>query len=193
MVIGSEFAFYDQNYGEVVWQDDRLKLFPAIENDENNDKPFPTEYILITWDTRLYLVPFDGVIDFCNTVNSGRIVHGEFFVRGNEPKGNPTGKPDVPEEFKFYLLEQPIEGKIIAAEKTQEVRKRSSIQWEAPVTIDKGSRDGVMSGMMFYATVPEGGTVWITLTNVTATESTGMAVIGQKSQPVDWKVSTRMR
>jgi len=187
-------AFIDQNYGEVVWQNDRLQFSPVIENDKNDDKPFPTEYILIGWETRFYLVPADGVIDFCNTVNSGRIVHGEFFVRGNEPKGNPTGMPDVPDKFKPYLLEQPIEGKIIAAEKPQEVRKRSSIQWEAPVTIDKGSRDGVLPGMMIYATNP-GGIGWITLTDVAATESTGIMTTGKilEVQLVGWKVSTRMR
>lgn len=205
---GNGPLLYDQNYGEVTWENGRLKLSPALGKDEYFCDSFSvaTELIPISWGDYLYLVPADEIIDFCNIVNAGDAIFGTFFIRGTYPWKSPppSGKPDVPEEYKPYLLEKPIEGEIITVGETKELRKRSSIENETVVTINKGRQDGVLPGMQFLVTNPEKIFAPIKLTKITNTESEGIieqgfyksmetgeqGIIGGKPQ-IGWSVSTR--
>jgi hypothetical protein len=190
---GNRPALYDQNYGEAVWENGRIKLSPVLENDRQDHFPFSTEYVLIPWGDQLCLVPADGIIDFCNTVNAG---FGIYFVRGDYDifsPPRPKGMPDVPEEFKPYLLEKPVEGEIIAVGETREYRDGSSMAKESIVTVNRGSRDGILPGMNFIVTNPEKVFAPIKLTEVSEMESVGIIKQGTKQETpqVGWSVSTR--
>ena len=191
----------DHNYGSVTWENGILKLSPVLENNKEEHNHLPTEFVLIRWGDQLCLVPADGIIDFCNGVNSGL---GIYFVHnGRMGMPRPAGKPEVPDEYKPYLLEKPIEGKLIAVGETHEMRKRSTIVYETVVTINKGKQDGVLPGMGFFVT---DSFLPIKLTEVMETESEGImeqgqhrsmttgerSISGGKPQ-IGWSVSTRFR
>ena len=195
----------DHNYGSVTWENGILKLSPVLANDKNEHNHLPTEFVLIRWGDQLCLVPADGIIDFCNGVHSGR--GAIYFVRnGRMGMPRPVGKPEVPEKYKPYLLEQPIAGEIIAVGETREIRKRTTIAYETVVTINKGTQDSVLPGMEFFASNPTPIYAPIKLTKVSETESEGIieqglhqsmttgerSIIGGKPQ-IGWSVSTRFR
>ena len=202
--INGALALYDQNYGEVVWENGRLKLFPVLENEED-DTPLPTEFVLIPWGDQLCLIPADGIIDFCNRINAG--FGGTCFVRdGYFGMPRPVGRPEVPDEFKPYLLDVPIEGELIVVGEPREFRKRSSIVCETVVVVNRGRQDGVLPGMTFHVTNPENIFAPIKLTKISDTESegiieqglhhsmvTGERSIGGGSPQVGWTVSTRFQ
>ena len=196
--IGNNLALYDQNYGDVIWENGIIKLKPALENDGNEANPMPTEWVTITWGDRLYLVPADGIIGFCNAINAENLVFNPFFVRGDyrQNPGRLEGMPNIPDKYKPYLLAKPIEGEIITVGETREVRKRSWIAYETVVTINKGKQDGVLPGMEFFMTTTENIKIFspIKLTEVSETESEGVIEQGRGGKPqIGWSVSTRFR
>ena len=187
--IGLNGGLIDQNYGDVNWENGRIKLSPVLEN--STEVSLPIEFIPITWDEQLYLVPANGIIDFCNAVNSGLVF--SFVRNGDLGTKPPTRMPDVPEEFKPYLLEEPIDGQIIATEETKTIRKHSSLVWETVVTINKGIRDNVLPDMKFHVTNPKAISGEIKVTMVMETESKGIMSQGEapETSQIGWSVSTR--
>ena len=167
-------VLYEQNYGSITWENDRLKLLPVLKNEGNTFEELATEFILIPWGDGLYLVPADGIIAFCNAINSQEIYN---FSRGAgwSPR---EGMPGVPDEFKSYLLENPVKGNVIAIGKTEEKQKgehrgQPSMINETVITINKGKQDGLLLGMKLHVTAPA-MFEWIELTDVSEMESEGI-------------------
>ena len=207
-----EYSLGDQNYGDVTWEDGCLKLSPVLSV-ATSLGPLSTEFFPITWDKRVYLVPTNKIIDFCNNVNRvyPEYLNGSFFfsrslqeieiLQPYTERPKPTGKPDVPEKFKPYLLEKPVEGEVIAIGETREVRKRmyGSMEMnviETVVTINRGSRDGLLPDMEFCKTQKNEQSARlfvIPLTNVSETESEGIVVrhINESPPQIGWSVSTK--
>jgi hypothetical protein len=201
-------SLMDQNYGDVTWKDGRLKLLPTLENDGRGFE-WATEYFLIPWHDQYFLVPADEIIDFCNSVNRGGI---GFYLRREEPTPTrmspyvrrplvPTGIPNVPDEFKLYLLKEPVDGEITAVGETKEIRKNHGRSewsiWQTAVTVNKGSQDGMLPGIEFLVTNPEPRLIYrtIRLTDVDETESKGVYEESIKAQQdikpqVGWLLST---
>ena len=167
-------VLYDQNYGNVAWEGDCLKLSPVLAN-EGNGYECSTELVPITWDDRLYLVPANGIVEFCNDVNKGGAII--YFVRGGDRTKPPMGMPDVSDEFKPYLLKKPVEGQVITVGETKEIckqfHKKSYEGMETAVTINKGTQDGLLPGMKLWATDTR-QSLPIILTVVRETESDGI-------------------
>jgi hypothetical protein len=209
-----EHSLGDQNYGEVTWEDGRLKLSPIL--DVGTFAPLSTDFFLIPWDKKLYLVPTDNFIYCCNLVNRNypehHVMFGDNFLRDGqqiigELREHPyrrllSGKPEVPEKFKPYLLDKPVEGKVIAVGEPREVSKpygnREIKVKETVVTINKRKQDGLLPGMLFYKTYrteKTAGLYTIKLTKVSETESEGIVEhkIDEDSPQVDWAVYTNVR
>jgi len=207
----TEMSLGDQNYGDVVWENGRVKLSPVLSR-ATSLGALSTEFYPIPWDKQIYLVPTDKIIDFCNNVNRVHPnyigVFGDFFSRNTQeipqlPTEKPTGKPEVPEEFKSFLLENPVDGEVIAVGETQEVRKRmyGSMEMnvlETVLTINRGSRDGLLPGMEFVKTqkTEKSARIFvISLTKVTETEAEGILTRNLDENPpqIGWPVSTCVR
>jgi len=184
---------FDQNYGEATWEDGRLKLSPVLEVGifGFGDDPFSKEFVLIPWADRVCLVPADRIIDFCNMANSGQVRC--FFRDFHYKMGRLIGKPEVPEKYKPYLLEKPVEGQIIAIGESREFRDGSSDAREMIVTVNRGSRDGILVGMEFYVSNPKNIFAPIRLTQVSENESVGTIKQGirELTPQIGWSVSTR--
>ena len=181
----------DQNYGSVTWENDHLKFSHTLESD-GDDFASSTEFIPIAWEKRLYLVPANKIMDFCNAFNARHPLLYAFLLRNDFKTKPDTGVPDVPEEFKPYLLDDPVEGEITAVGETREFRKISAQVKETPITINKGSQDGILTGMTFWVAKPDKIFYPVTLTEVAETESVGIIEqpIAETTPQVGWSVAT---
>lgn len=121
----------------------RMKMYQGIAD----------EFISIQWGSRRYLVPSDNIIGFCNAVNEGveprESVFGSFLLRRGDEKLQVNGFPNIPKEFRAYLLEKPIEGEIVAVG-APETRLRECEPLKFTVTLNVGKEHGLLPGMELY-------------------------------------------
>jgi hypothetical protein len=113
-------------------------------------------YLPVKWGGRSYLIPEDGLLNFCNAVNAGveprptrddpnynpfrdDAYFGAFFLRGGDEEKKISGLPQLPEKWQSYLLKSPAEGEVLSFITGD----------EAMVTV--GSRQGLKVGMRLFA------------------------------------------
>jgi hypothetical protein len=99
-------------------------LFPddSISADEGWER-LATRLLVVTWGARKYLVPLepskrDYILGFCNSVNLGAEPRhyapcGAHYLRVGDDAKPAHGAPDLPPEWKSYLLKSPVEAKIV--------------------------------------------------------------------------------
>ena len=192
-----------QNYGEITEKDGYLIFSFALENEEYVTGGIPEKFLPVPWGERLYLIPVKGIINFCNEINSRweprKGQYGFFFLKREDWMKEVQGQPEIPEQFRPYLLEEPVAAAIIDIVKIE--TNSSSTLKRAIVRIDKGKKDGLLPGMELQ--VIKSGVVFteITLVEVDETQSQGFYYIyprrtlleGQvwEQEPqVGWNVST---
>lgn len=136
---------YDKNEGSYTIENGTLVLSPKHPNiREGGSKMLPTRFLSVKWGNRLYLIPEDEVIKFCNEINQGREprddVNGLFYLRRGDEKKPVIGFPDLPRQWRDYLLKEPIDGQVVSVEKGK----------VAVVSI--GKKHGIRAGMLLTAT-----------------------------------------
>lgn len=151
-------GLYDRNCGSLSVQGHELQLQYTLPSQRRRGLGLAPILVPVTWGDRHYLVPNDEIIEFCNAVNIGSErgwESGRFFLRRGDPTETPTGDPHVPEEFKPYLLQKPIDAKILSVGKY--TTEPSVVEWKfkiTPVTIDAGSDSGLRVGMKLRVLEP---------------------------------------
>ena len=123
--------------GSAKFDDDRLKLSLMPE-----PKDFPTEFFLVTWGDRRYLIANDEAKKFCNAVNQGRaqrIDMWEFLTPRPVCNMEVHGLPRVPRSWQAFLLSTLIKGEIIDAPTLNRAE------------INLGKLNGVFEGMELFA------------------------------------------
>ena len=134
---------YDHNNGNFSVTNGILKLSPKRPNIEKGFQGTPTTFFIVPWDSRLYLIPTNKIIDFCCEINDGgeprKARYGFYYVRENDWEKPVTGKPAVPAEWAKFLLSSPVRAKITELIGQQEA-------W-----IDAGSKQGLLEGMVLTA------------------------------------------
>lgn len=117
----------------------------------------PDKYVPIHWGSRRYLVPDTRMIDFCNDVNLG---HEEFAIgrswlacRDPERK-KATGKPELPEPYRSYILDEPITARIASVVRTATQDPKTSSDG-ITLVVDVGRNRGVFEGMLFCVVEPK--------------------------------------
>lgn len=139
---------YDKNKGTARVETGILHLAPKGPNDPDLIPGTPTEFYPVRWGGRLYLIPTNAIVEFCSAVNRGeeprRGDFGEYYLRRKDVAKPAPGRPAVPEQWTRYLLEKPVHAKI-----TELVGERQA--W-----IDKGSGDGLLTGMILEAQEHDG-------------------------------------
>ena len=197
-------GLYDQNHGTVNWDKDRntLKMSFAFEVEKGYIGRYASEYKPIRWDERIYLIPANEIVQFCNDINSGseprKGVHGQSFLRRGDEKKEAEGKPVLPEEFMPYLLDEPIDAAIVSVKDVRETRDRiDSRIFITTVSINKGKKDGLTPGMKLYVMKPKNLVESMELTKVEETQSEGEFRIWElpglrTPTPAEgWQLSTR--
>jgi hypothetical protein len=143
--------------GSVKVEGDRIAL--VSEAPANAWGIMPVEYVLVPWDKQVFLVEPVRLLAFCNDVNSGQLRHctpsGNYLLRAKDfDKERPSGLPRVPTEYKESLLQSPISGNVVKTGDGKQdvaVRGEKRLMSGTSVTLSVGRKDGVRTGMRFYA------------------------------------------
>lgn len=112
----------------------------------------PTEYVRVTWDKSVLLIPPKRMLEFCNDVNNGFETPKErqptfYYESKKEHTVSDDPLPVVPAAWTGCLLPHPIEGKIIAVEETGK-RFRKKQETLVRIQCSIGKRQGLKVGMM---------------------------------------------
>lgn len=193
-------GLYDRNYGSVSVQGNELYLQYTLSSQRRQGLGLAPILVPVTWGNRHYLIPKDEMIEFCNTVNIGserEWEYGRFFLRRNDPNEVPIGFPAVPDEFKPYLLQTPIDATILSV--GQYTTEPSVVEWKfkiTPVTIDVGRASGLRVGMKLKVLAPPAPHAYQTveITKVEQNRSEGVVKQDGEDQPdpvVGSRISTR--
>lgn len=193
-------GLYDRNYGSVSVQGHELHLQYTLSSERRRGLGLAPTLVPVSWGNRHYLVPNDEIIEFCNAVNIGSERNwqsGRFFLRRGDPTETLTGFPNVPEEFKPYLLQKPIDTKILSVGRY--TTESSIVDWKfkiTPVTIDAGSASGLRIGIELQVLEPPTPSTYQTvkITKVEQARSEGVIRQVGEDEPnpvVGSRISTR--
>jgi len=193
-------GLYDQNHGTVAMDGNHIKFSFTFDMESGYIGNYASERIPIRWGERLYLIPTDGIVRFCNAINSGKEPrngpHGQFFLRRGDWEKEAPGKPELPKEFMPYLLDKPVDAAIVSIKNTREER----VGKIATVVMDKGKEAGLLPGMELSVVRPNNVYQEVKLTKVEETQSEGEYIyarpyesfLSRTSAPVSgWQLSTR--
>lgn len=176
----------DQAAGAVELEDGHLLLKP-----EKSHGPWPrgTSPILIpvSWGQRLYLIPQNDVAGFSNQINRGiepvsRGSMGSYYLREGDWDRPVSGKPNLPEEWKKRLLDEPVTGLVAGRDPLN--------RW----IISLGKNYGVYDGMELSAWAP-GLLRFVTLLVMeTGKDTSAVAVVGAPPEIsiLGWTVYSRI-
>lgn len=193
-------GMYDRNYGSVSVQGNELHLQYTLSGQRRRGLGLAPILVPVSWENRHYLVPNDEIVELCNAVNIGserEWESGRFFLRRGDPIAPPTGFPNVPAEFKPYLLQKPIEAKILSVGKY--TTEPSIVEWKfkiTPVTIDAGSASGLRVGMELRVLEPPAPGTYQTVEITTVEHARAEGVVRQAGEDepdpvVGSRISTR--
>lgn len=116
----------------------------------------PEQLLPVRWGARLYLMNEDDLRGFCNAVNAGveprggdedptyspflrGAYFGSFFLRAGDENRKVTGEPQLPGEWRRFLLKEPVEGLVLSV---------GGGEGEAVVNV--GARKGLRTGMLLF-------------------------------------------
>ena len=194
-------GLYDRNYGSLTFTNGRIRLSFTFKNERKGFQGIAEDFTPVPWGNRRYLVPSDEIIGFCNEVNDGSEPrdgpHGTYLMRRGDEKTPVSGFPDVPRDYRGYLLANPIRAGIIGI---GSVTTRPSVcEWrfkDTTVILDAGKDKGLRVGMGMRIVTPDDRYESVRITKVEDTRSE--AVISQigEEEPgpqTGWRLSTRCR
>lgn len=163
-------GLYDANHGDVVEVDGRTVRLDLAINPKRNRRWYPdgsthpvmsAEWCVVDWGDLRFMIPSSQMIPFCNDVNFGNIVRYPCRTVGEEknerPPGTwtyrgwarPDGLPDVPNEYRPFLLTSPIRAAILRTEDPIEFDKYygGEPMLRVVADIDGGRSAGLLPGM----------------------------------------------
>lgn len=149
---------YDRNWGDVEEQaDGSLALTFALPNEQVGFQGLDGRFNVVHWGERIYLIPPDDMINFCSKINQSNEprsgAHGFFLMRSDDWTKPAAGKPEISEEFKEYLLDEPIEAGLAHADAPTTRPGLGEITFrDTPITLDAGAAAGLRVGMELYTT-----------------------------------------
>jgi hypothetical protein len=194
-------GLYDLNYGRVRFEDGLLKLIFSYQNERGGFSGIAPEFYPVRWGDRHYLIPSDGVIEFCNAVNSGlepcRFFCARFLLRRGDRDNHSEGRPNVPAEFLQYLMPDPLKADIISIEKSRITKDRelAGLKFRvSTVVLDAGKAEGILLGLELHSYDPLNAE---TAEVIEIQEHTSRARIVQvatdsEKPTAGWRLSTRM-
>ncbi|CAN5714842.1 hypothetical protein BH20ACI4_BH20ACI4_14990 [soil metagenome] len=135
------------NYGKVEFKNNRLKIYPELEKENQYAHLMPTEFDYIRWDETHFLIPPDQLINFAYAVHSESDQEiMQFFARGMYSDVSRKGLPDLPEKYKKILTMKSVKPKIIA------IDDKTEKYFDSRFTLNIGRKQNVIEGMIFYYT-----------------------------------------
>ena len=192
------------NYGTVQFSETKIKLTPELPNKEEVLPSYSTELLPILWSERHYLIPADEIVEFINYVNISYEpsfafagLSNNFFLKKGDIEKKVVGKPNIPEQYRSYLLEKPIKGKITTVKDSKLEQDGNRQQRNTQVILNVGRNNGVFEGMKFLIYSPRRISADdVRITKVEADSSEGVIIqtyLEEKVPSVGWKVSTSLK
>lgn len=170
--VSGDLGLYDLNYGEVAVEENILKFSFALEHQDSIN--LSAEYVPVPWGDRVYLIPPQRMIEFCCEINAKKEprkkAYGSFFLRREDWKKPVEGKPKLPEKYMPYLLDKPVDAKIISLGESQSHGPFVSTK----VVLDQGKNAGLLPKMQLAVRKPNSVYEKIVLINVEADRSEGI-------------------
>lgn len=161
--------------GRYAPEGDVVRLQPASDGFRKERVVFSERLRRVRWGPREYLIPDERMIEFVNAVNAGieprPTGFGIFYLREGDERIPVTGMPDVPEQWRDYLLSQPVTGRVVRVE-LQETRTQRPI-----VVLNAGSREGLQKGMSLFGFNPNRPSFSADLIVTEATETSARAIV----------------
>lgn len=186
------FGQYDLNYGGIEWRKNRLSLRFERPYKHQSLRGLPSELIPVRWGDRHYLIAPDKMIGFANAVNAGFEPCPpclRFLLKSGDEHKAIAGDPDLPEQFKHYLLADPIDTRVLSLGETRTGDERIT-----RLIVDKGSMHGMFPGMELHTSQPRYVFASITVTQVDTQTSEVEIEQFDPEDPfpsIDWEFSTR--
>lgn len=196
-------GLYDRNYGMITYTNGRIRLSFAFENKQEGFQGIAPEFIPISWGPRMYLIPEDKIIDFCEAVNMGREPrsgsHSSHFLRDGDEQRAVSGFPRIPDEFSHHLKKKRVEAEITAIGPILREWSYDKFHHQVfSVTLNAGKEDGVRTLMALRLIESDGVYGDISVENVDDQSSEGIMELitvkgkKEKTPQAGWKVSTHL-
>ncbi|MDR2981031.1 MAG: hypothetical protein LBV12_02150 [Puniceicoccales bacterium] len=188
--------------GKVQWENDHIELFIIFLIQEKPSQELDSKLYPIQWGERHYLIPPSQMVDFCNDVSAGRERHygfsSTYLLKCGDEKKQVSGLPDVPEQFRSYLLSTPINATITAVEPPALLPSGSTYLNGAEhnfkrtvVTLDVGSDQRLLVGMELRAIMSDLCVFKISKVETGKAEAVIFQLDEKDPDPqIGWKLST---
>jgi hypothetical protein len=154
-------GLYDLNYGNVGWSDRKIKLLFEHPNKREGFQGIAPELIPVLWGERHYLIPSNEILEFTNAVNASfepcTMFCSRFLLKRGDEKKKVSGQPDIPDEYRAYLLEKSIKSDVLSLGESRIVTDKDDPESQFRVTkvlLKAGSAKGVLVGMEFHVYSP---------------------------------------
>lgn len=192
-------GLYDRNCGTVVWTNGRAQLSFTFQNTREGFQGIAPELVLVPWGARRYLVPADDIVGFCYDINEGREprigAHGFYLLRRGDEDKKVNVLPKLPDEYRHYLLAEPVEATILAVgPPTTRPNVVDGKFMDMPVTIDAGKEQSLRVGMKLFVTKPPGLMRSFRVTKVNDNRAEAIMIhageVVQPGDPVGYRLST---
>ena len=154
----------EANFGRVIEvHRDRLRLDLEFWRFLPEYSDIAPNMYRVRWGDRHYLIPRSHLIRFCNAVNSGQepglggLRDSPFFLLRRQDVPKPVyGTPNVPEEFREFLLSSPLTARItcVLKDMVEEGSNPESCSRRYIVEIDAGSEHRLLPGMTLHEHEP---------------------------------------
>lgn len=191
-------GLYDQNFGTVQEVEGTLQLkFTYLNQPGVGFQGLAESMVPLQWGGRHYLIPADELVSFANAINDGSEprdeVHGSFLLKLGDEARKVQGAPPLPASVRPYLLEKPIQARVIRVSAPAEAPKGEAMFRAATVTINVGSAEGVLEGMEFYVVRPTNLVASGRVVEVTGhTARVELSLWKDDKEPgIGWRLSTR--
>jgi hypothetical protein len=173
----------DNGRAEVTGQ--QLVIYGSSSQSNRGIRSADCRFNVVRWGKRVYLIPSDRMLSFCNAINLGleprADMHGQFFLRVTRGQGRRApvpaeGAPGLPAAWEHFLLKEPLHGVV------------TGVVPEGVVTINLGSKDGIRVGMELW--VEEAAATFATITVAEVSEAkctarSNYTVKGDSGPPYD--------
>jgi hypothetical protein len=137
------------NYGVATLRSGMLTLSPELTDRDGSVYQIARTLVPVLWGQQHYFVWSDRLINFCYAVTNSKNAPevDAFFLKDVDRDKPRNGFPNVPTEFRQYLVRKPIVATVSGI-------KPNAQPWIRELALDVGTADGVVPGMKFYALAP---------------------------------------
>jgi hypothetical protein len=182
-------TFYDDGSFQTIWHgctgtiwEDEDEYLREGEKIILRPRGHSETYHRVKWGERLYLLHGKQFIMFCNAINQGYEPNRSgsiFYLRTGDEKRPAAGDPDIPPEWLDYLLDEPVEGKVL------------DVQIDK-IVLDAGRDKGLKVGMEVVVEGEDGRESKFRIVSVSGTTSVAAFSSGDMRVVMGDRFSTRV-